>query len=137
MAETYRVTGAIRQFNRFMMWLARRGMGPSSVLTTKGRRTGLPRQVPVSPMTIDGVEYLVSPYGRVDWVRNARATPEVSLTRGGKTRSVRLVEVSQPQVVLAYRDREKFARRYMDLPENASEGDVEPGLFPVFRVEAL
>jgi deazaflavin-dependent oxidoreductase (nitroreductase family) len=139
MAESYQATGGIRAFNKVMMGLARMGFGPSSVLTTTGRRTGLKRMVPVSPITIDGNEYLVSPYGEVDWVRNARSNPAVSLMRGSRTRSVHLVEVTEPKVVVAYHGREKFARRYMDLPDSPTEGDVEAkaGLFPVFRVDPV
>ncbi len=45
------------------------------VLTTTGRTSGEPRQVPVSPIAMGGQEYLVSPYGNVGWVHNARANP--------------------------------------------------------------
>ena len=139
MAETYEATGFVRALNKVMMFLARMGMGPSSVLTTTGRRTGLSRSVPVSPIALDGIEYLVSPYGEVDWVRNVRTTPEVSLMRANRPRFVRLVEVYEPRVVIAYHEREKFARQYMDLPAEPTEGDVEAraDLFPVFRIEEL
>ncbi len=139
MAKTYRVTGLVRLVNRVMKWMARIGRGPSSVLTTTGRRSGEAREVPVSPITVDGVEYLVSPYGAVSWVHNIRANPTATLSRGGRTRSVRLVEVTAPPVVLAYRARESFARPYMDLPDEPTEDEVRQRAhrFPVFKVEAI
>lgn len=62
-------------FNRFVAWLTRRGVSVwgSRVLEVPGRRTGQPRQVPVNLLTFGGAEYLVSPRGQGQWVRNLRA----------------------------------------------------------------
>ena len=62
-------------FNRFVGWLTRRGLSVwgSRVLEVPGRRTGEPRRVPVNLLTLDGTEYLVSPRGHSQWVRNVRA----------------------------------------------------------------
>ena len=62
-------------FNRFVAWLTRRGVSVwgSRVLEVPGRRTGEPRRVPVNLLTLDGVDYLVSPRGHGQWVRNVRA----------------------------------------------------------------
>ena len=45
----------------------------SRVLEVPGRTSGEPRQVPVNLLTYDGEEYLVSPRGHGQWVRNVRA----------------------------------------------------------------
>ena len=62
-------------FNRAVGWLTRRGVSVwgSRVLEVPGRRTGEPRRVPVNLLTLDGREYLVSPRGNGQWVRNVRA----------------------------------------------------------------
>lgn len=62
--------------NRAVAWLTRRGFSVwgSRVLEVPGRRSGLPRQVPVNLLTIDGVRYLVAPRGNAEWVRNVRAS---------------------------------------------------------------
>ena len=73
MAKEYRRTATVRGIGVAMTWLARRDRGPAHILTTTGRRTGTPRAVPVSPIELDGVEYLVAPYGPVAWVLNLRA----------------------------------------------------------------
>lgn len=126
--------------NRIVMWINRLGLGRSETLTTTGRKSGEAREVPVSPITVDGQEYLVAPYGEMSWVHNVRANPAVKLRSGRIERRCELVEVT-PQaakVVKAYWDKEKFPRRYMDMPPNPDLSDFAAvaGRFPVFRVEA-
>lgn len=121
------------------MLINRLGVGRSETLTTTGRKSGRPREVPVSPIEVDGQEYLVAPYGGVSWVHNARANPSVTLRTGGTARQCRLVEVTDeaPHVVKAYWDKEKFPHRYMEMPAGADVSDFATvaGRFPVFRVE--
>jgi deazaflavin-dependent oxidoreductase (nitroreductase family) len=45
----------------------------SRVLEVKGRKTGQPRRTPVNLLKIESQEYLVSPRGEGQWVRNVRA----------------------------------------------------------------
>ncbi|MGN6752201.1 MAG: nitroreductase/quinone reductase family protein [Intrasporangium sp.] len=61
--------------NRAVAWLTRRGLSVwgSRVLEVPGRRSGLPRRVPVNLLTVEGSEYLVAPRGTAEWVRNVRA----------------------------------------------------------------
>ncbi|MEU2174713.1 nitroreductase family deazaflavin-dependent oxidoreductase [Nocardia sp. NPDC019219] len=51
------------------------------VLETTGRRSGLPRRIPLARGPVDGqVMSLISVHGeRADWVRNIRADPRVRL----------------------------------------------------------
>ena len=137
MAKKYEVT---RNVNRLMSWAARRGMGKTQLMITTGRKSGERREVPVSPLELDGVEYVVSPYGEVSWVHNVRSNPSVTLRRGSKEREVRLAEITDPtaaSAAAAYYQRESFARPYMDVPENPTEADfaAKSALFPVFRVD--
>lgn len=136
MVKEYR---ASKLFNGIVKWASRLGVGQSQTLTTTGRKTGKPREVPVSPIEVEGQEYLVSPYGDVSWVKNARANPSVTLRRGGTSRRGNLIDVTDDaaHVVKAYWDREKFPRPYMDVPDDAEVSDFAAvaGRFPVFRVE--
>src|SRR2546430_15729223 len=61
--------------NRLVAWLTRRGISiwGSRVLEVTGRKSGLPRRTPVNLLTLDGHQYLVSPRGEGEWVRNVRA----------------------------------------------------------------
>jgi deazaflavin-dependent oxidoreductase (nitroreductase family) len=45
----------------------------SRVLETRGRQSGQPRRTPVNLLTVEGHQYLVSPRGNGQWVRNVRA----------------------------------------------------------------
>lgn len=62
-------------FNRLVAWFTRRGLSVwgSRVLEVPGRTTGEPRRVPVNLLTYEGQQYLVSPRGHGQWVRNVRA----------------------------------------------------------------
>ena len=74
--------------------LARAGIGPVYLLTTRGRKTGQSRTNPVVPVEHAGKRWLVAPYGAVSWVHNARAAGRVSLRHGRKTRDYAIREVS-------------------------------------------
>jgi deazaflavin-dependent oxidoreductase (nitroreductase family) len=62
-------------FNRTVAALTRSGVSVlgSRVLEVTGRKSGLPRQVPVNLLTFEGADYLVAPRGEAEWVRNVRA----------------------------------------------------------------
>jgi deazaflavin-dependent oxidoreductase (nitroreductase family) len=62
-------------FNRAIARLTRMGLSVwgSRVLEVPGRKTGEPRRVPVNLLTHDERQYLVSPRGEGQWVRNVRA----------------------------------------------------------------
>ena len=137
MVKAYEANATV---NRLMSWMARWGLGRTEVLTTTGRKSGQTRQVPVSPIDIEGAEYLVAPYGPVAWVKNARHDPNVTLRSGSNTRQVRLVEVSggiAAAAVRSYYERETFPRQYMDVPETPTQADFagRETDFPVFRVD--
>lgn len=62
-------------FNPTVAFLTRRGVSiwGSRVLEVQGRTSGQPRRTPVNLLTHDGRQYLVSPRGEGQWVRNVRA----------------------------------------------------------------
>src|SRR4030081_1078169 len=62
-------------FNRLVARLTRLGVSGwgSRILEVTGRKSGLPRRTPVNLLTVDGHQYLVSPRGEGEWVRNVRA----------------------------------------------------------------
>jgi len=54
------------------------------LLTTTGRRTGLPREVLLPCARSDNHVFLISTYGwQSDWIRNLRKNPEVKVTCNG------------------------------------------------------
>jgi deazaflavin-dependent oxidoreductase (nitroreductase family) len=103
MAKKYETTPMIRFFNGLMGMFIRIGLGPPGIylLTVRGRKTGKLYSTPVSPIERGGERWLVSPYGEMNWVRNARAAGEVMLTRGGKTETLEVQEVGALEVFAA------------------------------------
>jgi deazaflavin-dependent oxidoreductase (nitroreductase family) len=85
----------LKYVNKLMIGLSRLGanFGPV-VLTVPGRKSGKPRSTPVTPMTVDGKEYVVGGLPGADWAANARAAGEGTLQRGRRSERVRLVEMS-------------------------------------------
>jgi deazaflavin-dependent oxidoreductase (nitroreductase family) len=84
----------------------------SRVLEVRGRKTGEPRQTPVNLLTLDGQEYLVSPRGETQWVRNVRARDGRLALIVGRRREERVghelgIDEAVP-VIRAYLKRWKF-----------------------------
>ena len=86
----------LKPMNKFMMAVQRLGIptGPAMVLTVPGRKTGKPRSTPMTPFEHDGGLYVVAGYPGADWASNARAAGAGTLSRGRKSRPVRIVELS-------------------------------------------
>jgi deazaflavin-dependent oxidoreductase (nitroreductase family) len=88
----------LKPANKVFIQLSRLGLsfgGESPVvLTVPGRKSGTPRSTPVTPMTVDGKQYVVGGFPGADWVRKVRTASEVTLSRGRKHERVRVVELS-------------------------------------------
>lgn len=100
----YRKPGWFTQnvFNRLVAVLTRAGFSVlgSRVLEVKGRKSGLPRRTPVNLLELDGREYLVSPRGESEWVRNVRAAGgQLDLLLGGRRESYLGRELSDDEKV--------------------------------------
>ena len=131
-------------FNRTIAWLTRRGVSVwgSRVLEAPGRRSGLPRQVPVNLLTHDGAEYLVSPRGEGQWVRNVRANDgRLDLLLGSRRASYRvteLVDADKADVLRAYLRRWKLEVGVFFDGVDADASDAEllaiAPKHPVFRL---
>jgi deazaflavin-dependent oxidoreductase (nitroreductase family) len=82
-----------RAGNAMASVLARVGIGPIQMLTTRDRRTGRAHTNPVVPVEYNGHSWLVAPYGTVSWVRNARNDGYVQLRYGRRTHEFKSREV--------------------------------------------
>jgi deazaflavin-dependent oxidoreductase (nitroreductase family) len=88
----------LKPANKVFIQMSRLGLsfgGESPVvLTVPGRKSGAPRSTPVTPMTVDGAQYVVAGFPGADWVANARAAQEATIARGRHVHQVRMVELS-------------------------------------------
>jgi deazaflavin-dependent oxidoreductase (nitroreductase family) len=141
MASAYRLTPARRAANRVVRLLLKLGMmpGPTYLLTVPGRRTGRPLSTPVTLVEDDGDRWLVAPYGDVAWVRNARAAGQITLTRGRRTETVPIRELSPRDaapVLQRYVTRVPITRPYFDVtpPSPLAAFEAEAPRHPVFHL---
>ena len=86
-----RLRQIFKQFNRFMLWMWRLGLGPIinmwpekmgqiMVLTHIGRKSGQRRQTPVNYALVNGDVYCTAGFGAIsDWYRNVRVNPQVEI----------------------------------------------------------
>jgi deazaflavin-dependent oxidoreductase (nitroreductase family) len=132
MAKTSQVPNFVRLGNMLTTTLLRAGfklVGPGAypmyLLTVRGRKSGLLRTVPIVILEHNGKRYLVSPYGRVDWVRNLQAAGEAILTRGRHSEKVKAKELPGDEAALVLqKDIKKgnpFARYYGVTAESSLE----------------
>lgn len=120
--------------------LIRAGVVPSSyLLTTRGRRTGLPRSNPVTIVEREGKRWLVAPYGPVSWVHNARAFGRVTLRRGREPVDYTIREVTPEEagpVLKHYVSISRPTRPYFQASKDApvDEFVAEADRHPVFEL---
>jgi deazaflavin-dependent oxidoreductase (nitroreductase family) len=144
----YRKPGWFTQhvFNRLVTVLTRLGLSVwgSRVLEVTGRSTGLPRRTPVNLLTWEGAEYLVSPRGEGQWVRNVRAADgQLHLLLGSRRTAYRAVELADAEkvpVLRAYLRRWKAEVGVFFDGTSAESSDAELAAIaprhPVFRLTA-
>ncbi len=141
MAKQYEVSGGIRFFNRLIGVFIRLGLMPKCMywLTVRGRKTGKLYSTPVSLIEHDSQRWLVSPYGEMNWVRNARAAGEVTLSQGGRTEILAIHELdasASAPLLKEYMNLEKITQPYFDvMPDAPVEAfAAEAPRHPVFQL---
>ncbi|ORX06894.1 nitroreductase/quinone reductase family protein [Mycolicibacillus trivialis] len=144
MPDRYEEPGRVaRVGNTVIRWLAEVGVSiaGSRALTVRGRRSGLPRHVVVNVLSSEGVDYLVSPRGQTQWVRNARAAGEVELGPRWARRRMAVTEIAdeaKPQLLRRYLARWHWQVKGVVLGLTPESGDSELAAaapsFPVFAL---
>jgi deazaflavin-dependent oxidoreductase (nitroreductase family) len=124
---------------RFNVAVLRRGLtlGSQHLLTVPGRRSGEPRSTPVSIATFGGRRYIVAAFADAAWVGNVRAAGGASLARGGRTETVRLVELPVEErgpALRAFLDQVRGGRRFFG-GQTAAQVVAGAERYPVFRIE--
>ncbi|MFC4242561.1 nitroreductase/quinone reductase family protein [Gryllotalpicola reticulitermitis] len=132
-----------RVFNPFMGWLVRRGLPLKGavILEVTGRKSGEPRTTPVNPLPLNGEQYLLSPRGVTEWVRNVRVSGQAALiTRGGR-QAIDVVEVPDEHKIPIIRAYLKawaweVGAFFEGLSVKSSDAEIAAvaSSFPVFRV---
>lgn len=127
--------------NRIMSWMLARDLGPKNyyLLTAPSRKSGKPHTVPVALVREGHARWLVAPYGTVDWVKNAIAAGEVTLSRGGTKERFTLRRLSikdSAPILKSYLTSYAITAPYFDAttesPQEAFEKEAETR--PVFEL---
>jgi deazaflavin-dependent oxidoreductase (nitroreductase family) len=141
MAAQYRLSFWRRILNRLVRVLLQVGLAPRYMylLTVRGRKSGRLYSTPVTLVEEHSKRWLVAPYGEVNWVRNARAAGQVTLSRGRRTETVRIVEFGPEEsapVLKQYITEIPITRPFFDVrPESLLEAfQAEAHHHPVFRI---
>lgn len=139
----------LKPANKVFIQMSRLGLrfgGESPVvLTVPGRRSGQPRSTPVTPMTVDGAEYIVGGFPGADWVANVRAAGTATVSRGRRRERVRVVEVPADEAGPLLRQwpvQVPTGVGFMKRSGLVTEGRPEEfealaGVCPVFRVDPI
>jgi len=122
--------------------LARAGIGPAHLLTTRGRKTGRPRTTPVILVVRGQQRWLVAPYGAVPWVLNARAAGQVRLRRGRDRHDYTLRQLPPAQagpILQHYIRIAPATRPYFQASKDSPVGEftAEADRHPVFELIPL
>lgn len=141
MAKDYQL-GFIRKLvNRLVTRMVGRNKGDERMylLTTIGRKSGAERTTPITLVTVDGIRWLVAPYGPVGWVHNIRKTGSATLTRGAKVEKIIVSEASAEEaapVLAHYLEAVSVVRPFFDVSHDSPLPDIaeEAHRHPVFRI---
>ena len=141
MARTYPRNAATQVINWVFTTMTRLGVGASyrHLLTVRGRKTGQLRTTPVDVMDTGGQRWLVAGYGPANWVRNARAAGEVTLSRGGHQARYAIAEPTPDEavpVLRKYLTDIRVTRPYFDATPSSPDSELEAELprHPVLRL---
>jgi deazaflavin-dependent oxidoreductase (nitroreductase family) len=141
MARTYRLSFGTRLINSLFRLMTRLRLGASyrHILTVPGRKTGRLYSTPVDVIEVGGQRWLVAGYGPVNWVRNARAAGEVTLSRGGHSETFKIDEAGAQAavpVLRKYITEIRVTRPYFDADPDSPEEAIAAELqrHTVFRL---
>ncbi len=137
-----RPTKVTRMMNRFVSWLASRGMMPSKTVTleVKGRRSGQTRSTVINWVEHEGERYFVSVRGDTEWMRNVRAAGGEAVIRRRERQKVRLEEIPAEQrapIIKTYLGENAMATRQhfgVDPKAEIAEFEAIAERHPVFRI---
>jgi deazaflavin-dependent oxidoreductase (nitroreductase family) len=89
----------LKPMNKVMIAVQKLGIptGPAMVLTVPGRKSGQPRSTPMTPFEFDGGLYVVAGYPGAHWAANARTAGNGTLSKGRRSRQVKIVELTAEQ----------------------------------------
>jgi deazaflavin-dependent oxidoreductase (nitroreductase family) len=143
MAKNYRIGAGTRLVNWAFRQLTLLGLGAPyrHILTVKGRKTGHLHSTPVDVIEHGENRWLVAGYGPANWVLNARAAREVTVSRGGRSQKFRVEDpdpIEAVPVLRQYIRQIRPTRAYFDAKPDAPDDVIaaEPPRHPVLALRS-
>lgn len=104
--KSLRVPWYVPLFNPITRFLLAAGvpLGLNGLVTTRGRKSGLPRTTPIAIVTVSGERWIWAPWGDVHWVRNLRADGRATITVRRRSEEVTATELDPTERVAFFRD---------------------------------
>jgi deazaflavin-dependent oxidoreductase (nitroreductase family) len=140
-AKTYRTGAGMRLVNWAFRQITRLGLGARyrHILTVQGRRTGQLHSTPVDVIEHGNSRWLVAGYGPANWVLNARAAHQVTLSRGGRSQKFTVEDPDPAEAVPVLRQyirQIRPTRAYFDAEPDAPDDAIAAELprHPVLRL---
>jgi deazaflavin-dependent oxidoreductase (nitroreductase family) len=145
MARVGQIPWTLRLANVFTTTLLRAGikLGNMSLLTVRGRKSGLLRTTPVAVGEYQGQRYLVGTFGGAQWVSNLRAAGRGTLSCGRRSETVSAIELppADAAILLQYslKHAPGFVRGNFAVTAESPIADLEHEILrhPVFLVQPL
>jgi deazaflavin-dependent oxidoreductase (nitroreductase family) len=131
-----------RIFNRIFGLLVGLGLGMrhNYLLLVRGRKSGRIYSTPVNVLDRGDRRFLIAPRGETQWVRNARASGQVTLKKGMRRESFVLQVIpdqEKPELLKAYLDSfSTTVQRYFPIPAGSGPEAFAPlsAHYPVFEL---
>lgn len=144
MRQPFRMTAGLWITSAILGALLRLGLpvGPSALLSVRGRKSGKIYTVPIALVKKSGTSFLVAAFGEVNWVRNLRAARQAELTQRRHTEAIGVVELGTREAApilkqfLRESQRVSFIKPYFHVTPQSSLADFEQEALyhPVFHI---
>lgn len=135
-------TNVVNGVAKFMVGKLGLDLKGAMVLTVRGRKSGEPRSLPVNVLDLNDTQYLMSPHGDSNWVKNVRAEGQLQLHRGKRRASYLASEITDRDeklaVMRAYLDRWSWqVKGFMGVDKSASDEELRAILdkHPMFALQ--
>ena len=141
MTKQYQHNAVVRFANQIATLAMKIGIAPKYqfILSVRGRKSGRIYSTPVYIMEDNSKRLLVSPYGEVAWVINARAVGKITLTKGAESKEYKIDELSSKEsapILKKYLALAPITQPYFDAKPDAPLESflAEASRHPVFKL---
>ena len=141
MTKKYQHNAVVRFANQIATLAMKIGIAPKYqfILSVRGRKSGRIYSTPVYIMEDNSKRLLVSPYGEVAWVINARAVGKITLTKGTESKEYKIDELSSKEsapILKKYLALAPITQPYFDAKPDAPVESflAEASRHPVFEL---